>query len=168
MRAVRSKLPPTPVRRNKSTPKSCVTPHSPLTRVHSKVQSLESYSCALFFPLDAKAYLNFDPNNAPETQESTYVQNRTHDPVRAPETPCRLAYFVTLSPCSCGRGAARSAPKARAVMPRKPRSESGMDPLRSSIKHLRGEVGVGGFPILQGERRGWMGLCRAEYEAALR
>ena len=46
------------------------------------------------------------------------------------------------------KGAARSAPKARAIRWEKPRSESGTDPARSSIKHLWGEVGVGGFPIL--------------------
>lgn len=67
------------------------------------------------------------------------------------------------------KGAARSAPKARAIRWEKPRSESGMDPARISESRIRGEVGVGGFPIFHpGERRGWMGLCRAQNKAALR
>ena len=115
-----------------SPPRSRASLHTPRSLDHSKVQSLESYSCALSLPLDGKAYQNFDPNRLPHFLIFTRVQNRTHDPVRAPETPCRLAYFVTLSPCSRGRGAARSAPKARAIRWEKPRSESGMDPLRIS------------------------------------
>ena len=43
------------------------------------------------------------------------------------------------------KGAARSAPKARAVMPRKPWSKSCMDPLRISESRMRGGSGVGGF-----------------------
>ena len=97
-----------------SPPRSHASRPAPRSLDHSKVQSLESYSSALSLPLDGKAYLNFDPNRLPHFLIFTRVQNRTHDPVRAPETPCRLAYFVTLSPYSRGRGAARSAPKARA------------------------------------------------------
>ena len=115
-----------------SPPRSHASRPAPRSLDHSKVQSLESYSCALFFALSAKAYQNFDPNRLPHFLIFTRVQNRTHDPVRAPETPCRLAYFVTLSPCSRGRGAARSAPKARARHARKPWSKSSMDPARIS------------------------------------
>lgn len=46
------------------------------------------------------------------------------------------------------KGAARSAPKARAIRWEKPRSESGTDPLRISESRMRGGSGVGGFPIL--------------------
>ena len=54
------------------------------------------------------------------------------------------------------KGAARSAPKARAIRWEKPGSESGTDPARSSIEHLRGEVGVGGFiPICHEESEPW-------------
>lgn len=86
--------------------------HSTLPAEKSPLQSpgIGKSSPAPYLPLTAKAYQYFDPNNTPETQESTCVQNRTHDPVRAPETPCRLAYSAIFSrtPREQGGGAERA------------------------------------------------------------
>lgn len=154
---VRSKLPPTPHSSTSKLVHPEVTRHAPPRWQESTPKSRDRkiLSCALLFPLSAKAYQYFDPNQLPHFLIFTRVQNRTHDLVRAPETPCRLAYSTVFSPCSRGRGAARSAPKARAIRWEKPRSESCTDPARSSIEHLRGEVGVGGFiPICHEESGG--------------
>ena len=73
-------------------------------------QGIGKSSPAPYLPLSAKAYQYFDPNRLPHFLIFTRVQNRTHDPVRAPETPCRLAYSAIFSrtPREQGGGAERA------------------------------------------------------------
>ena len=151
-----------------SPPRSHASRPAPRSLDHSKVQSLESYSCALFFPLSAKAYQYFDPNQLPHFLIFTRVQNRTHDPVRAPETPCRLAYFVTLSQSTREQGGGAE----RAEGARSHAKKTLVQILYGSVAYQRvkneGRVRSRRFHLHPGERRvGWVS-AGPEYEAALR
>ena len=122
---VRSKLPPTPVPENKSTPKSAVTPHSPLTRGHSKVKGSENPLLRLIlspYPLRRGVILiqtnclkpHFLLPSRVELMTRCARRRRHADsPISRPSRALRE-----------NKGAARSAPKARAIRWGKLGSES--------------------------------------------
>lgn len=123
---------------SKSPHRSQLSLHTPRTKGHSKVRTPKSCSYALFSPgmLRRTNILTQTDCLKPKILHMSRVEPTTNE--RAPETPCRLAYFATRVPCSRERGAARSAPKARAVRPRKSWHKSSTDPLRISELRIRG------------------------------